>query len=232
MIERPKQRRHDTHGEKPYEATPTLDIAPLGHVARTTHELDPLRDLLRSWEGQTGNAFALSYGSSVEGSLTSDLDMLIVADSKPSNAVRNRFIDDLMLLHEETGRTIDAEVPHDNKLFYTFDELDDAMRLPFVQPGDPGHIDIKYLDQLHDDDPYFSSLEMRQRLIFNALTSPHELLTGGAKIYVNATILARNSLGRLVTHLRSGDHRSTSELLATSQDGISGKDYLGYFNNR
>jgi hypothetical protein len=193
-------------------------------------ELDPLRELLISWDGQRGNSIALSYGSSVEGSETSDLDMLVVTDKLPGDETKNRFIDGLKQLHKETGRSIDEEVPYDNKIFYTYDELEEALRLPFAQPTDPGSIDIRYLDQAHDDDPYFESLEMKQRLIFNALTSPNELLTGDQAIFVNATILARDSLSKLVAHLKSGDDRPAKKILAESKDGVSGKDYLGYFD--
>lgn len=191
-------------------------LRPIGQLV-TTHDLT-------TREG----SFALSYGSSVLGSPTSDFDLLIVTYERLPKSAQDQFINDLITLHHDTNRTLDEEVPYDTKLFYTHEEVGESLTLPFIRPVEPGKIDVRYLDQMHEDDTYFESPEMKQRLVFNALTSPHEFLAGDAQIYRRFLVLARQSLTKLVRHLREGDPRDISDILGVSPDGITGKDYLGY----
>lgn len=189
----------------------------------------PVTDLVtgHSLTNEEGS-FAITYGSSARGSETSDYDLLVVSKNVPSTFVKDRFTDDLIALHHAHNRALDEEVPYDNKLFYSHAEAEEALSIPFLAPLNPGVIGVKYLDQMHDDDTYFSSPEMKQRLLFNALTSDHVFLAGDQKTYIAMLQMAQNSIEALVRHLRSGDSRPVEELLHMSQDGISGKDYLGY----
>lgn len=198
-------------------------------MSRSPDMFTPLRQLvayhdLASKEG----SFAISYGSSVRGSETSDLDLLIVTKEPLASVDQDRFIEGLIALHLASHRAIDEEVPYDNKLFYTHKEIREALELPFARPLHPGRIAIRYLDQADDDDAYFESNEMKQRLAFNALTSPHEFLAGDETTYLRVLMFAQQSFAKLVRHLCDGDPRDLDEMLRVSPDGIASKDYLGY----
>jgi hypothetical protein len=192
-----------------------------------------LRTIIRQY-GFTNEASAVAvcYGSSIRtDSKVSDIDMLLAEPQPLSGLKRKAFIDAFVRLHNDNGRQLDTEVPYDNKLFYTYDEIEESLTHSMLE-DEEGRIRIPNLSKLSSDDTYFNSRAMKLRLCFNAFTSTHIFIAGNRTIYNNLCKKAEVSLAALVERLSMQEQREISGIAAARQllacEGINYKDYLGY----
>ena len=97
---------------------------------------DAVEEIVSSRALENG-AFWCVYGSSVyANSSTSDIDFFIAvaeAADQPDNLLLAEAVIDL---HCREGRDVDNEVPYETKLVYSFDEIEDVLRLNcFLEDG-------------------------------------------------------------------------------------------------
>ena len=198
-------------------------------------KLAPLREVVAAYGLHNPEAsFAICYGSTVRSaSETSDFDMLIVERTASPDAWRAEFADRLVALHHTTGRQIDQEVPYENKLFYALGEVQASLSHEmFWSADESAAFSIPTFEGAQDNDPYFASPAMKQRLCLNALTSAHSFLGGNRVLYRGVQRAATVSLGYLASQIVGEKIAATSfdetcEFLAASGDARY-KDFLGY----
>lgn len=167
------------------------------------------------------------YGSFASNQNTSSSDIdFFVACEHPSMALFDKVRAVLDQVSQKHLLTIDAEVPFENKLLVSFDDVMRATKLePFLTPAGYN------VSPIQKSDDFLASAAMRQRLIFNSLTTPHEYVSGDWLRYVRFRFQAEHSLVTLVAALQTGNQTSIDEAIQTllSDDNEnSGEMYLGY----
>lgn len=181
--------------------------------------------------GPDTEAAAIIYGSTARtASPTSDLDILIVEKDPQPSERQQAFVRDFIDLHRRTGRTIDTEVPYENKLFYSLDEVHGSFAHAMFETSDG--LAVPSLEGMQEGDPYFASPDMKLRLCFNAFTSAHLQLAGSRNFYAGLRSRARRSLGELVRQLTPSEQLSDNlqeNLRRLIPPGLDTKDYLGYY---
>lgn len=172
--------------------------------------------------------FVCVYGSYASGhhTETSDLDMFIAieaCDEGDFKKVRDFLID----LHTRHGLKLDDEVPYENKILVSYDDVLHAIALDsFIRNGEWYQVPL-----VKKDKGFLASLEIRWRLILNALTSPHECVYGNKESYTTFKTDAEKSIVRLARGLVKNEESTPQELLAVLVSGAKGEEgemYLGY----
>ena len=107
------------------------------------------------------------YGSNIYNESSSDLDACVVIDDKDRKIIGD-IIRKTIDFHRSHNLKIDEEIPHENKLVYTYNELVDTINNP------PFYKDGKVvINDIVKSKNFLSSKEMKQRLLFNILTTDH-----------------------------------------------------------
>lgn len=172
--------------------------------------------------------FICIYGSHVSGhnTETSDIDMFVAMgsfDEKDFLRVRDFLVD----LHLRYGLNLDDEVPYENKLVVSYDDVQQAIALDsFIKSGERYQVPL-----VKKNKGFLASLEIRWRLILNALTSPHECVYGNKELYTTFKTSAEKSIVRLARGLVKSEESTQEELLAVLVSGAKGEEgemYLGY----
>lgn len=172
--------------------------------------------------------FGLIYGSFANGtrSSESDIDLFIALESFTHNDLIQikKFI---INFHEKNNLKIDNEVPFENKLMVSYNDVGEATKLKgFVFQENkivipPVIKSRKFLD----------SKEVRLRLILNALTTPHIFLGNDYTQYMSYKNLAEESIFSLSTsslHQSLFNVENIVEALLRSENGEEGEMFLGY----
>lgn len=174
------------------------------------------------------NCFICVYGSYVSGyhNNTSDIDMFIATEKYNINdfeKTRNFFID----LHICNNLKLDNEVPYENKLIISYEDIKCAIALkPFIKKGLRYYIPI-----IKKNNEFLASPEIRWRLILNALTSPNECIHGDKARYVKFKDDAEKTIIKLAHGLvktKSPTLDELVEVLLFGSQGEEGEMYLGY----
>jgi L-2,4-diaminobutyrate decarboxylase len=199
------------------------------------NEYNPLiASLLRQIDAAIGSKtpyFVCVYGSMAYGaqSRSSDIDVF-VAVPKVTNKLANAIGKTIRAFHKANGLTIDNEVPFRNKLCVSLDDLRAAVNLSGLQLSAQGAIEIPFVQKSKE---FLGSTQIRYRLLFNALTTPH--VTGGTLVAEGFANTAEQNLSLLSYDLctsrallPSFENRMT--VLLADKDGATGEDYLGYKN--
>jgi len=174
--------------------------------------------------------FACIYGSYANGKKNedSDIDVIIVTSKYTKSDLENlkKFI---LKLHKENGLKIDNEVPLDNKLVITYSDFKNAVNLdafPIVRG--------KYnVSKVIKSKKFLSSRNVKLRLAFNAITSPHMVFGNDKITYYKYKTKAEKNLIRLAISIQDSSYFSKSDLLNVLMQGVmgeSGEMYLGYKN--
>lgn len=176
--------------------------------------------------------FVCVYGSYASGHHTekSDMDVFVAVESHDATDLE-KTKDFLIDLHERYGLCLDDEVPYENKLVVSYNDVRKAIDLhSFIKNG------THYVVPNVEKEPGFlASPEVRWRLILNALTSPHECVSGNEQAYVAFRIGAEKSVIRLARGLARHEHPTRRELLEALLSGDhdeEGEMYLGYKRER
>lgn len=173
------------------------------------------------------------YGSAVtnQNNHLSDIDFFVSAArfQRKNRANLSQFAADF---HQQLGLGIDEEVPYENKIAIPYLELYSSARLHGLQIEN-GRVKIP---QVVKSDEFLSSQKIRLRLVFNALTVPHDVNVA-LPAFQLAKARAEKSLFLLAADL--ADQRGLNptnvnnlmnSLLGDGQ-GNEGETYLGYKPN-
>ena len=110
------------------------------------------------------------YGSNIYNASSSDLDVCLIVN-KCDDKITKKLITDTINFHKSNDLRVDEEIPFDNKLVYTWDEINYTLNnSPFYQNG-------KYeIKDIVKSKEFLSSKEMKQRLLLNILTTDHMVI--------------------------------------------------------
>jgi len=172
--------------------------------------------------------FVCVYGSFASGDYTktSDIDVFVAIKIYDERDFKE-FRDFLVGLHIRYGLNQDNEVPYWNKLLVSYEDVQQAIDLSaFIKKESGYHAPV-----VKKNKEFLASLEIRWRLILNALTSPHECLCGNKESYSMYRTNAEKSIMRLARGLIKTEKPTQKELLDVLVSGANGEEgemYLGY----
>lgn len=113
------------------------------------------------------NPTIIIYGSNIYNGSSSDLDVCLILNKKDEE-IENYIIKDTMEFHQKKNLKLDEEIPHTNKLIYTYKEVVETIKNnPFLKNGEYKIEDIIKTKE------FLSSKQMKQRLLINILTTDH-----------------------------------------------------------
>ena len=175
--------------------------------------------------------FVCVYGSYASGHYTtkSDIDLFIAAEHHGQDEFE-RARDTVRELHRAFGLPLDDEVPYENKLIVSYDDVRGAIALhPFI--NEDGYA----VPPVEKSEEFLSSRAIRLRLILNALTTPHVCISGNVQLFDSFKGEAEQALVVLAHGLLKKTPASHSELvmvLIQGTEGENGEMYLGYKKER
>ena len=113
------------------------------------------------------NIGIIIYGSNIFKINSSDLDVCIIGDDI-SEEDKKKIEKKVIEFHNKYNLKIDQEVPYENKLIFSYQEIKDAIiDHPFVEKG------IIRINPIIKTKEFLGSVEMKKRLIINILTTKH-----------------------------------------------------------
>lgn len=190
-----------------------------------------IQELADSIELQFSNRqyFACVYGSYAYNCHTfdSDIDFFVaVTELKPTDT--QKMIDVMKFLAEKYNLGLDAEVPYENKLVVSLDDLNHMAALDAFDLDSNNQT----VPTVKKDEIFLSSPEIRWRLLMNALTTPHLFIAGNQNFYSAQRERAEYALRDLANYLAPSDPTQKIERLFVNPDGVAGEMYLGYKSER
>ena len=168
------------------------------------------------------------YGSNIFNINSSDLDVCIIGENI-SVIDKEKITKKVIEFHKKYNLKIDQEVPYENKLVFSYQDIKDAIiNNPFVDRG------IISINPIVKTTEFLSSIEMKKRLILNILTTKH--ITINCKKIINKyenkawdvilnTIIEYASLNDL------SPKNILKNLYCDDYTGNEGEMFLGYKNN-
>ena len=176
--------------------------------------------------------FGCVYGSypSETAQSDSDLDVFFATPDVTPDDIRS-LTGFIIKYHIDNTLMQDEEVPYDNKLVVSYDDIEQAVRLRGLSENN-GRIVIPPIVK---EKWFLASLHIRYRLLFNALTSPHEFFGKDSSAYGSYREIAENQLVRIALDL-TGLHdvvsvEALTERLLRNQNGAEEEMFLGYKRN-
>ncbi len=175
--------------------------------------------------------FVCVYGSSLYKGpeATSDVDLFVVSHDPAgiSGDSLKRMATFIRDMHVRHGRKIDEEVPYENKIHYTEDELSDALCLMAFEETETGLGVPKVVKTAE----FLNSSAIKARLFLNALTTPHAVVAPSQHRYVVAREGAEDAVTLLAASLCRTEEMTPQDLyerLTVGPDGEVGEMHLGY----
>lgn len=117
------------------------------------------------------NPIIIFYGSNIYNESCSDLDVCLIFSEKLNSEIKQKIIDKTILFQKSFNLRIDEEIPFDNKLIYTVNELQDVFSDSPFRDGQ----NFK-LDDIVKSEEFLSSSVMKKRLLINLLTTDHKVV--------------------------------------------------------
>ena len=169
------------------------------------------------------------YGSNIYNVSSSDLDVCLIAENKGSYDL-DRIICETLKFHETYGLKLDEEIPHKNKLVYSFDEIEDTLQNPpFYNNGQ------FVINDIIKTKEFLNSEEMKKRLLLNILTTDHLVVGNRLDRIKKYEAKAWDILLEVVTEYFNLTSPSVSDILqvlyVNPYTGAEGEMYLGYKKN-
>jgi len=182
----------------------------------------------------SGEHFACIYGSYATSHFQEESDLDIVfATSIYDQADFSRIEDFVISQHIKHGLEIDQEVPYDNKLLVTYQDIKDAARLDVFPKRDDGRYSVP---EITDDPVFLASTDARKRLLLNAFTTPHIFIHGDRVSYDQLRGGCEKAVIKLARGIGSTALSNSDDILNTlldnPEDGSGGRAYLGYKKER
>jgi hypothetical protein len=173
------------------------------------------------------------YGSSIYSpdKRTSDVDLFAVTHRKAGQqsllAASPSLAEFITGFHIEHGRRLDTEVPYDNKIQYTAEEIENAIQFGGFQVEGSKII----VPSVKKETSFLRSPAIKARLALNALTSPHLVIGEDLTRYQVARRRASEAatlLGVSLLDREEFDVPMVQAALTTSESGAVGEMFLGY----
>lgn len=166
------------------------------------------------------------YGSNIYNASSSDLDVCLIVDSC-NEEQKQEIINKSIEFHKQHSLKIDEEIPHNNKLIYTKEEVLETLNTPpFYENNNVVIHDIVKTEK------FLSSKEMKQRLLLNILTTDHLTVGQSTSKY---ELLAFKIMIDVVTRYYNLNDKSAEKILdclyQNQYTGAEGEMYLGYKKN-
>ena len=156
----------------------------------------------------------------------SDID-LFLATHNPTSLDLHQMKEFVIGIHHRHGMPLDCEVPFDNKLLASYDDIDKAAKLQGLIFRN-GRIVVPPVKKTRE---FLSSYRIKLRLLFNALTTPH-LIFGNSADRLNSSreTAERNLLLLAINDIRSIQFtvQDLVNSLLRGPHGEEGEMYLGY----
>ncbi len=169
------------------------------------------------------------YGSNIYNASASDLDVCLILDEK-DDVISNSIINETIKFHKKNKLKIDEEIPHTNKLIYTYNEVKEIIENnPFYKEG-------KYvINDIVKTKEFLNSKEMKQRLLLNILTTDHLIVGKYYKELLNLSNKAWDLMLDTIINYFEIEELSVDNLLqhlyTNKYTGATGEMFLGYKKN-
>lgn len=178
-----------------------------------------------------GNLTLILYGSTVYGTRTSDLDICYISNKELSKGQYIKLKDITRKFHLDNNLRIDEEIPYDNKLVYSVEDVNKT----FKEPPFP-YINNRFIiNPILKNESFLSSSEMSKRLLLNILTVRHNIVFGDEVQIKQFSDEAWNVMIRVVLSYAEKYEVTIEELInLLYRDPYSyatGELYLGYKDN-
>lgn len=166
------------------------------------------------------------YGSNIFEEISSDLDLCIVGENITEQ--EKREIKEMVIqFHNSNKLKLDDEVPYNNKLFFSYEEIINAIIYnPFIING---KINIR---KIQKDKQFLSSIEMRKRLIINILTTKHIMINCDISKMQIAKNMAWDLILKVIIEYSSIKTLEPDVILKNlyydSKNNVEGEMFLGY----
>jgi len=176
------------------------------------------------------NTIIIIYGSTAYGIVNNDLDVVFILETC-SNELYKNIEKNIINFQKENHMQIDVEVPYSNKLVYTYDEINNILNYTLFKKSN-GEYNIT---PVIVNNEYFSSVEMKKRLLINILTTYSKTISGKKSIINNYKKLAWENIIKIVSSYNSLKLINVDEfinlLYFDKKTNSKGEDYLGYKSN-
>lgn len=169
------------------------------------------------------------YGSNIYNESASDLDVCLILDKKDDD-ILNSIINETLKFHKKNKLKIDEEIPHTNKLIYTYNEVKEIIENnPFYKEG-------KYvINDIVKTKEFLNSKEMKQRLLLNILTTDHLIVGKYTQELIYLSNQAWDLMLDTVVNYFEIKELSVDNLLqhlyTNKYTGATGEMFLGYKKN-
>lgn len=175
-----------------------------------------------------GEYFACIYGSYATGKqdINSDID-IIFALPKINKKTYSHFENFIKDYHLKNNLKIDNEVPFSNKLMISYSDFKDAALLKGLVIKDR----VVNVPRIVKSKKFLASKEVKLRLAYNSITSPHVLLGTDEATYQMIRQIAEQNLLVLAKALNVSKINTTNNLISVlleDDNGVNGEMYLGY----
>jgi hypothetical protein len=176
--------------------------------------------------------FGCAYGSypSETAQANSDLDVFFATPDVTPDDISS-LTEFIVKYHIDHALMQDEEVPYNNKLVVSYDDISQAVNLKGLSKEN-GKIIVPPIIK---EASFLASLPVRYRLLFNALTSPHEFFGKDFGAYESFRAIAENQLVRVALDLLGlydvVSVESLIESLFKNRQGEEGEMFLGYKRN-
>ncbi|MDD2409672.1 MAG: hypothetical protein PHD03_03020 [Bacilli bacterium] len=175
------------------------------------------------------NPIIIIYGSNIYTANSSDLDVCLIINNNFKNHTSN-IIDETILFHHENNLKLDDEVPFENKLVYSYEEIDIMLsNNPFYNNG------IYYIDDIVKTKTFLLSKLMKQRLLLNILTTDHLIINDNKNIINRYENKAWDIILDTIINFYYLNNPNENEILnllyKNKYTNAEGEMYLGYKTN-
>lgn len=167
------------------------------------------------------------YGSNIYNCSSSDLDVCIIIN-KYDKALQDEIIKITKKFHMLNKLKIDEEIPFENKLIYSKDEVLDTLEYsPFVFDG---KIIIKDIVKTKE---FLGSAEMKKRLLLNILTTDHLTIGKNTDEYERKALrIIFKTIKEYYLLTEVDVENILPYFYKNPYTGAEGEMYLGYKKNR
>ena len=167
------------------------------------------------------------YGSNIYNCSSSDLDVCLIT-SEYNQSLRDEIIRMTKEFHLSNNLRIDEEIPFENKLIYSENEvLNTLEHSPFEFDGETLIKDIVKTRE------FLSSIEMKKRLLLNILTTDHLTMGKSTEEYERKALKIILETLKKYYSLKDVDvEKILPYFYRNPYTGADGEMYLGYKKNK
>jgi hypothetical protein len=172
--------------------------------------------------------FSCIYGSSASNEINigSDVDLFISKRKFVSNDFKN-IVGVVENIHSRYDLPIDQEVPFSNKLLITTVEMNNSVNMFGIEVRNNKF----HIPDVVKSKEFLESDEIKFRLIFNALTTPHLYMGNDVNNYEKFKKIAEKNLIILACDMGNKLHLEKKhflKIITENSEGSKGEMFLGY----